>query len=224
MERIMPCQINAKRSDINPVKQQIKNILEDEDKGIGDLREYLVKIKDKVKLEVVLNSPLENTKGLLAIHYIWKEGEDSVEAVEMLEQFGADIHKEDLGGRSILHVAWTRNWINIVKYWLNRGMDINLKNPNSGTIPLSIAVMNGHFELTKYLLEQGADFLYENNKKKIVDIAHDQSKQEVTDIIDLYVTRDNNWKNRRALLKMFVNRTPISKLRIYLFRKIALYA
>ena len=111
-----------------------------------------------------------------------------------------------------------------MKYLLSRGMDINIKNPNSGTSPLSIAVMNGHFELTKYLLEQGADFLYENNKKKIFDIANEQSCKEVTDIIKLYVTRDTNWKNRRALLKMYVNKTPLSKMRIYLFRKIALYA
>ena len=135
----MPWQIISKNNGINSFKQQLKNILEDEDKGINEIRDYLEKIKDKIKLETLLNSPLETSKGLLAIHYVCKEDDDNVEAVRMLEEYGADIHKDDLGGRTILHIAWTRNWINIVKYLLSRGMDINIKNPNSGTSPLSIA-------------------------------------------------------------------------------------
>ena len=88
---------------------------------------------------------------------------------------------------------------------IEQGVDVNLKNSNSQSTPLTISVQNGNFELTKFLLENGADFQYEWNKIKIQEMAQNQSDEQakesesnqVEKIIDQYVTRSENWKKRQ---------------------------
>ena len=137
---------------------------------------------------------------------------------------GADINKEDKGGRALIHIASTRNWLNIVKYWLEQGVSINQKNPAFGSTPLSIAVSNGHYELTKYLLENGADYLYKHNKNTIEQLADQNENDEVMDLVKDHITKEINWKRRRTLLKLYISKSPFAKLRKVLFRKVILYA
>ena len=187
------------------------------------MTKFIDKNKGKVQMKTLLNQSSDNKNGV-PLHYACRTDEDSVERVQILLDNGAELHKQDLGGRTVLHIACTRNCIKIVKFCLNQGMDIDLKGTKSGSTPLVISVINGHFELTKFLLESGADFLYEFNKQKMNELADNQNDDEVREIVNTYVTRGENWNRRRALLKMYLNRTPIAKLRIYLFRKVVLYA
>jgi ankyrin repeat protein len=217
----MPFTVSIKKAE-NELKQELRSILEEE--GTEKLEAFLIKHREELKVKDLLNQPADKKDLELPLQFACIEDDDNVEKVKLLLEFGADLHKFDRGGRSIIHTACTRNCINIVKFCLESGIEIDLKNPNSGTTPLTIAVMNGFYDLTKYLLEQGADFLYEHNKQRIKDIADNQSSDEVTELINTYVKRDENWKNRRSLLKMYVKKTPIARLNIFLFRKVILYA
>ena len=85
-------------------------------------------------------------------------------------------------------------------------------------------MQNGHLELTKFLLEKGADFLYEHNKNSVLYLANNQENDKVSEIIKDYVTKDANWKRRKALLHMYRGKTPISKLRSVLFRRVIQFA
>jgi ankyrin repeat protein len=61
------------------------------------------------------------------------------------------------GGLTALHFAARQGHITTVKSLLAGGAHINLVSPGDGTSPLLIALINGHFDLAMYLLEQGAD-------------------------------------------------------------------
>jgi ankyrin repeat protein len=61
------------------------------------------------------------------------------------------------GGLTALHFAARQGNVNTVKALLAGGAHVNLVSPGDGTSPLLIAIINGHFDLATYLLEQGAD-------------------------------------------------------------------
>ncbi len=61
------------------------------------------------------------------------------------------------GGLTALHFAARQGFQQTVAAFVEGGADINQANPGDGMTPLLIAIVNGHFDLAKYLLEQGAD-------------------------------------------------------------------
>jgi ankyrin repeat protein len=61
------------------------------------------------------------------------------------------------GGLTALHFAARQGHVATVKALLAGGADVNLVSPGDDTSPLLIAMINGHFDLAMYLLEQGAD-------------------------------------------------------------------
>ena len=54
-------------------------------------------------------------------------------------------------------VAVQNGNIDLVKYHLSNGIDINYEHPELLTTALIESITYGHFDLTKYLLENGAD-------------------------------------------------------------------
>lgn len=58
-----------------------------------------------------------------------------------------------------------------MKYLIEMGMDVNCKVTNSQSTPMTISVLNGNYDMVKYLLENGGDFLYEWNKIKVKDVS-----------------------------------------------------
>lgn len=219
MDKFMPIKISNRLNDID-LKATLKEILED--KGIEDLDLFLNKYKEEIKKTDLLNQPLD-MKNAVPIHFACKEDDDP-SSIKLLIDNGADINKEDRGGRALIHIATTRDCIKIVKYWIEKGVSIDQKNPAFGSTPLSIAVANGHYELTKYLLEVGADFLYEHNKLTIEQLADHNENDQVMELVKDYVTKEINWKRRRTLLKLYATKSPLAKLRMVLFRKVILYA
>ncbi|CAI2380719.1 unnamed protein product [Moneuplotes crassus] len=203
------------------LKVELKKIIEQ--RTYDDLDKFLTSFQDEIAKYNLLNEPADNKHGV-PIHFACKEDEDDVSAIRLLYTYGADLNKPDRGGRSLIHIACVRNCLNIVKFLLEKNVDIDLKNPVFGSTPLAIAVQNGHYELTKYLLERGADFLHEHNKSTVSQLANYQENDDVTKIVKEYVTKDANWKRRRGLLYMYMKKTPLSKLRKYLFRRVIQYA
>jgi ankyrin repeat protein len=64
---------------------------------------------------------------------------------------------------TILHVACRCGWINIAKYLMANGADINTHD-RFGDTPLHNAACCGYFEVVKCLLDSGADNLAINNR------------------------------------------------------------
>jgi ankyrin repeat protein len=57
---------------------------------------------------------------------------------------------------SWLHVAAMRGNVNIVKYLIKSGLDVNSNIGLSGSMPISCAASKGYLEIVQYLLDNGA--------------------------------------------------------------------
>ena len=62
-----------------------------------------------------------------------------------------------VGGLSALHFAARQGAADVVKVLVEGGAKANLPSAGDGTSPVLIAVINGHFDIARYLLEHGAD-------------------------------------------------------------------
>lgn len=107
----MPIKISNRMNDID-LKTTLKEILED--KGIEDLDIFINKYKEEIKSADLLNQSFD-MKNAVPIHFACKEDDDP-SSIKLLIDNGADINKEDRGGRALIHIACTRNCIQIVKY------------------------------------------------------------------------------------------------------------
>jgi len=68
---------------------------------------------------------------------------------------------EDVVTGSWLHLAVRENQLEIVKWLIDFGLDVNVANKNRGGTALSIAAQEGHYEMVKYLLKRGANVNFE---------------------------------------------------------------
>jgi len=87
--------------------------------------------------EAVISGQLDTVKGMLARH----KGLADVSTI-----FG-----------TWLHVAAKHGQMEIVKYLLDIGMDVNAKGDTFGGNPLRSAVSRGHLDIVKFLYEHGAE-------------------------------------------------------------------
>ena len=82
----------------------------------------------------------------------------SLEALQLLLDYGADVHAVSRSGSTALHAAATGGWVEVVKLLLSRGADVNARYPtNPKHSALALAASKGHLEIMEVLIARGAD-------------------------------------------------------------------
>ncbi len=167
--------------------------------------EYTACIDDRTPLIIaVFNGKLDIVKKMLARGAdiedpdIWGQtplmytsyDKKGVEIAEELFDNGADIEARDLGGASLLIVTIMSDDLNMIKFFLEQGANIDCVDDHFWS-PLMYAAENGVYEIIKELLDQGADrSLVDRNGKTFMDHFKDEDLKTQIDeyIYDTLIT------------------------------------
>lgn len=137
----------------------------------------------KANTEAVTNNS-ETAIILAASMYQFEHG------VQMLIDYGADIHAVTKNGDEALMGAAFAGYIETAKVLINAGADINIKNNDEET-PLIVAAKKGYMATTVYLIESGADIHAIDDKQ---DTAFNSAKlyghKDVAEVIQTYMDHD----------------------------------
>jgi uncharacterized protein len=92
-----------------------------------------------------------------------------------------------------------RNDPTLVKYYINEGIDLNFQHPEYLTSPLIESVRLGHLEITRLLIDHGADprlvEVYSN--KSPLEVAYEVRNLKAVALLEGYYS----WSWRRWVLK-----------------------
>jgi ankyrin repeat protein len=96
--------------------------------------------------------------GGTALHHLAQEGqEDNTDMIEFLLYRGADINAKDYAvGGTPLHYASMNGYINIVRFLINKGADVNCQG-KSGFTALSLAELEGRKDVAELLRKHMKD-------------------------------------------------------------------
>ncbi len=109
------------------------------------------------------------------------------ELIKLLIEFGADIYDFDNEGVSIFDVAITYNNLFIIKYILQKGIDVNKTTRRSGFTPLMCASSYGQVEIAKLLLDKGANKETKDSKGfNAIDFARKMNKKRMLELLVNY--------------------------------------
>lgn len=111
--------------------------------------------KRQIKPEDVGAPKTSNNKDTSALFRAAAGGELS--DVEAIVNAGADVDGSINGGPTALMVAAQDGHINIVRFLLRNGADVNAMSKGGGATPLIVACTMGHIEIVKMLIEKGAN-------------------------------------------------------------------
>lgn len=81
----------------------------------------------------------------------------SIEAIELLLEYGLDIHEVDSDKVSPLDTAIKFKRKDIVRFCIEKGADLNTTKRRSGILPVQLASCFGDIEMVELLLENGAN-------------------------------------------------------------------
>lgn len=103
----------------------------------------------------------------------------------LLIESGADMDALDNEGVSVFDMAITYNNITMVNYMLDKGIDINKTQRNSGFTPLMCASCYGRNEIVILLLARGADKEVVDKKNfSAIDFARKMNKKSILKLFD----------------------------------------
>jgi ankyrin repeat protein len=107
------------------------------------------------------------------------------DTIMLLLENGADKFDFDDEGVSILDMAITYDNIEMVKYLIEQGIDINKTTRKSGFTALMAAACYGRVEIMKMLLEEGADTTLKDLKGfSAIDFARKMNKKSILELLD----------------------------------------
>ncbi|MCK5221816.1 MAG: ankyrin repeat domain-containing protein, partial [Candidatus Aminicenantes bacterium] len=77
--------------------------------------------------------------------------------MKMVKKDKTQLEAKNHRGRSLIHIASSKGHLDIVKFLVKKGADVNLEEESHLLRPLNFASRYGHFEVVKFLLDNGAD-------------------------------------------------------------------
>ncbi len=105
--------------------------------------------------------------------------------IMLLIDSGADIYEFDDEGVSIFETAITYNNIKILQYIIAKGIDVNSTQRRSRFTPLMAAASYGRVEITKILLENGANKeIVEQKGFSATDFARKMNKKSILELLE----------------------------------------
>lgn len=110
------------------------------------------------------------------------------ELIKLLIDNGADIFDFDEEGVTIFDMAVTYDNIDMVRYMLEMGYDINFTKRRSRFSPLMAAVCYGRIEMARFLLENGAEATATDSKGiSVRDFAQKMHKKTMLKLLDEFI-------------------------------------
>ena len=117
----------------------------------------------------------------------------SIALVQLLIKCDADIFDFDNEGVSIFDMAVTYNNIEMVKYLIEHGIDVNKTDRRSGFTSLMAAACYGRNEVVRLLLEYGADKNLADTKGfSAIDFARKMNKKSILKLFDYDLNTPKN--------------------------------
>ena len=108
-----------------------------------------------------------------------------IDLLMLLIESGADIFDFDDEGVSILDMAITYDNVDIVKYLIDKGIDVNHTNRRSGFTSLMAAACYGRVEIAKILLANSVDQTAKDSKGfSAIDFARKMNKKSILELLD----------------------------------------
>jgi ankyrin repeat protein len=152
----------------------------------------LVKIKSLCKQGIDLKEPivigqeyeLEDYDEISILFYAIRN-HASIDAIEVLLEFGLDINEIDEDGLSAIDIAIKFSREDVVKLCIDRGVDINKTTRKSGINPIILASCFGNISMVRLLIENGADInSMDNSGVSAKDYAKKLGQKKMFEFLD----------------------------------------
>ncbi len=85
------------------------------------------------------------------------------EVIELFIDSGVDVNVKDKDGNTALHEAAIKGYLDIVRWLIGNGADVNVENSDGGDTALHLAALHGHTDVVKVLIWNGADLNDKHN-------------------------------------------------------------
>ncbi|MEN8222840.1 MAG: ankyrin repeat domain-containing protein [Acidobacteriota bacterium] len=102
--------------------------------------------------------------------------------------------------RSLIHIAAAKGHLDIVKFLVKNGADVNLEEKSYQLRPLNFASRYGHFEVVKFLLDNGAD-LFAREKDNETALSYAVSSSNL-DIVKYLVNKGLKVNDMKSIKKV----------------------
>ena len=88
----------------------------------------------------------------------------NIESIKKMFQQGFNIETQTKGGNSALKIASKKNHVQLAKFLISKGAEIDSRSRKKGSTPLHASAKRGHLEIVKLLLQHKANFNIKTHK------------------------------------------------------------